>query len=77
MTLRANVSKRSKADIPRHEQHSLARAVRNPISSPVSKADRPDQPNAAARFNEDAATYTVKEADAPELEAWVAAIPIS
>jgi len=40
----------------------------------VSKADRPDQPNAPARFNEEAATYTVRGADAPDLEAGVAAI---
>ena len=41
---------------------------------PVSKADRPDQPNAPARFNEEAATYTVRGADAPDIEAGVAAI---
>ena len=40
----------------------------------MSKADRPDQPNAAARFNEEAATYTVRGSDAPDLEAGVAAI---
>ena len=40
----------------------------------MSKADRPDQPNAAARFNEEAATYTVRGGDAPDLEAGVAAI---
>jgi len=40
----------------------------------VSKADRPDQPNAPARFNEEAATYTVRGSDAPDLEAGVAAI---
>ncbi len=38
------------------------------------KSDRPDQPNAPARFNEDAATYTVRGSDAPDLEAGVAAI---
>ena len=37
-------------------------------------ADRPDQPNAAARFNEEAATYTVRGSDAPDLDAGVAAI---
>ena len=41
-------------------------------------ADRPDQPNAAARFNEEAATYTVRgsadEGGAPDLDAGVAAI---
>ncbi|MEO6581004.1 MAG: excinuclease ABC subunit UvrC [Sphingomicrobium sp.] len=37
-------------------------------------ADRPDQPNAAARFNEEAATYTVRGDGAPDLEAGVAAI---
>jgi excinuclease ABC subunit C len=40
----------------------------------VSKADRPDQPNAASRFNEDAATYSVRGSDAPDIEAGVAAI---
>jgi excinuclease ABC subunit C len=40
----------------------------------VSKADRPDQPNAASRFNEDAATYAVRGSDAPDIEAGVAAI---
>ena len=40
----------------------------------MSKADRPDLPNASQRFNEDAATYTVKGADAPDLDAGVAAI---
>jgi excinuclease ABC subunit C len=40
----------------------------------VSKADRPDQPNAAARFNEEAATYTVRGSEAPDLDAGVVAI---
>ena len=41
----------------------------------MRKADRPDHPGAAARFNEEAATYTVRgEGDAPDLEAGVAAI---
>ncbi|MGP1284111.1 MAG: excinuclease ABC subunit UvrC [Parasphingopyxis sp.] len=40
----------------------------------MSKADRPDHPRAAERFNEEKATYTVKGADAPDLEAGVAAI---
>src|SRR5918992_5549245 len=39
-----------------------------------SKADRPDHPNAASRFNEEKATYALKGADAPDLEAGVAAI---
>ncbi|NNC73494.1 MAG: excinuclease ABC subunit UvrC [Sphingomonadaceae bacterium] len=38
------------------------------------KADRPDQPDAATRFNEEKATYTVKGAGTPDLEAGVAAI---
>ncbi len=38
------------------------------------KADRPDIPNAPERFNEDKATYTVKGADMPDLDAGVAAI---
>ena len=37
-------------------------------------ADRPDQPNAAARFNEEAATYSVRGSEAPDLDAGVAAI---
>ena len=41
----------------------------------VSKADRPDQPGAAERFNEDRATYTVQgRGEVPDLEAGVAAI---
>jgi excinuclease ABC subunit C len=40
---------------------------------PPSKADRPDQPNAASRFNEDKATHTVRGSQ-PDLEAGVAAI---
>lgn len=46
-----------------------------PTSSPsMSKADRPDQPNAASRFNEEKATYAVRGADAPDFETGVAAI---
>ncbi len=37
-------------------------------------ADRPEHPRAAERFNEDAATYTVRGSGAPDLEAGVAAI---
>ncbi|WP_265530756.1 excinuclease ABC subunit UvrC [Sphingomicrobium marinum] len=40
----------------------------------VSKADRPDTPDAKERFNEDAATAAVKGAGAPDIEAGVAAI---
>ena len=40
----------------------------------MSKADRPDQPNAASRFNEEKATYALKGADAPDLEAGIVAI---
>jgi excinuclease ABC subunit C len=40
----------------------------------VSKADRPDHPGAAERFNEDQATYAVRGEGAPDLEAGVAAI---
>jgi excinuclease ABC subunit C len=40
----------------------------------MSKADRPDQPNSAARFNEEAQTYAVRGADQPDLEGGVAAI---
>nr|WP_315458154.1 excinuclease ABC subunit UvrC [uncultured Sphingorhabdus sp.] len=40
----------------------------------MSKADRPDQPNAASRFNEDKATYAVRGADTPDLETGIAAI---
>ncbi|MAX01224.1 MAG: excinuclease ABC subunit C [Sphingomonas sp.] len=41
---------------------------------PSSKADRPDTPNAASRFNEEAQTYTVRGTDKPDLETGVAAI---
>ena len=37
-------------------------------------ADRPEHPRAAQRFNEEAATYTVRGDGAPDLEAGVAAI---
>jgi excinuclease ABC subunit C len=40
----------------------------------VSKADRPDQPGAQERFNEDQATYAVRGAEQPDLEKGVAAI---
>ena len=40
----------------------------------MSKADRPYQPGAAERFNEDQATYAVRGADQPDLEKGVAAI---
>ncbi|MBW0145307.1 excinuclease ABC subunit UvrC [Sphingomicrobium clamense] len=40
----------------------------------MSKADRPDTPRSEERFNEERATYTVKGADQPDLEAGVAAI---
>lgn len=38
------------------------------------KSGRPDIPNAPERFNEDKATYTVKGADTPDLDAGVEAI---
>ncbi|HEU4960536.1 MAG TPA: excinuclease ABC subunit UvrC [Sphingomonas sp.] len=41
---------------------------------PPSKADRPDLPNAASRFNEEKQTYTVRGSGQPDLEAGVAAI---
>ena len=40
----------------------------------MSKADRPDHPRAAERFNEEQATYAVRGADQPDLEQGVAAI---
>jgi excinuclease ABC subunit C len=40
----------------------------------MTRAGRPDQPNANDRFNEDQATYTMKGADQPDLAAGVAAI---
>ena len=40
----------------------------------MSKADRPDHPRNKERFNEEAATYAVRGADKPDLEAGVAAI---
>ena len=40
----------------------------------MSKADRPDQPGAAERFNEDQATYAVRGEGVPDLDAGVAAI---
>ena len=40
----------------------------------MTRAGRPDQPNASERFHEERATYTVKGAGQPDLEAGVAAI---
>lgn len=40
----------------------------------MSKADRPDQPNSATRFNEEAQTYAVRGADQPDLEGGIAVI---
>jgi excinuclease ABC subunit C len=40
----------------------------------VSKADRPHHPGASERFNEEQATYAVRGAEQPDLEAGVAAI---
>lgn len=40
----------------------------------MSKAERPDTPNAASRFNEDKATYAVRGAGTPDLDAGIAAI---
>ena len=40
----------------------------------MSKAERPDLPNAASRFNEEAQTYAVRGADQPDLEGGLAAI---
>ncbi len=40
----------------------------------MSKADRPDQPNSASRFNEEQQTYAVRGADQPDLEGGIAAI---
>jgi excinuclease ABC subunit C len=40
----------------------------------MSKADRPDQPNASSRFNEEKATYSVRGSEQPDLQAGVAAI---
>ncbi|HEX5238307.1 MAG TPA: excinuclease ABC subunit UvrC [Sphingomicrobium sp.] len=40
----------------------------------MTKADRPDHPRAAERFNEEQATYAVRGADQPDLDTGVAAI---
>ena len=40
----------------------------------MSKADRPDLPNAASRFNEEKATYSVRGSEQPDIEAGIAAI---
>ncbi len=40
----------------------------------MSKADRPDTPNAASRFNEEKATYAVRGSGTPDLDAGIAAI---
>jgi excinuclease ABC subunit C len=40
----------------------------------MPKADRPDTPNSAARFNEEKATYAVRGSEQPDLEAGIAAI---
>ena len=46
----------------------------SPYLDHVSKADRPDHPRAAERFNEEQATYVVRGSDQPDLEKGVAAI---
>ncbi len=40
----------------------------------MSKAERPDQPNAASRFSEEKATFAVRGADTPDLDTGIAAI---
>ena len=40
----------------------------------MSKADRPNHPRAAERFNEDQATYAVRGSDQPDLDRGIAAI---
>jgi len=40
----------------------------------MSKADRPDQPDAASRFSEEKATYAVRGADTPDFDTGIAAI---
>ena len=40
----------------------------------MSKAERPEQPNASSRFNEEAQTYAVRGADQPDLDGGIAAI---
>ncbi len=40
----------------------------------MSKADRPDQPNAASRFSEEKATYAVRGADTPDFDTGIAVI---
>jgi len=45
-----------------------------PYLGSVSKADRPNHPGAAERFNEEQATYAVRGSDQPDLEQGVAAI---
>ena len=44
------------------------------MASNMSKADRPDQPNAASRFSEEKATYAVRGADTPDFDTGIAAI---
>src|SRR5215213_7006228 len=52
----------------------LALAPGSAYLSSVSKADRPDHPGAAERFNEEQATYAVRGEGAPDLEQGIAAI---
>ena len=40
----------------------------------MSKAERPEQPNASSRFDEEAQTYAVRGADQPDLDGGIAAI---
>jgi excinuclease ABC subunit C len=46
----------------------------DPISSLVTKADRPEHPRGADRFNEEKATFALRGADAPDLDAGIKAI---
>ncbi len=44
------------------------------MAGKMSKADRPDQPNAASRFSEEKATFAVRGADTPDFDTGIAAI---
>ncbi len=44
------------------------------MAGKMSKADRPDQPHAAARFSEEKAIYAVRGADTPDFDTGIAAI---
>src|SRR4051794_16423669 len=71
---RSNGCWSSKSRSRRRRRDLSRRPSPAPICWHVSKADRPNHPGAAERFNEEQATYAVRGSDQPDLDKGVAAI---